>query len=82
MIHEYNGAVVLHVPDNSANRLVHSSCSLLRVPLGAGQSNLIHLVLLLEILFLQNDDWIGHLWIRNSYEKHASSCIIRKVKAF
>jgi len=47
VVHQDDGAVVLHVSNHPTDGLVDSPCSLLRIPLGASESNLADLVLLL-----------------------------------
>ncbi len=76
MVHQNDRSVILHVSDDSPNGLVHGSGSLLRVPLGACETDLVHLILLLKILFLQYDNRVSHLRVRDSDKHDATCCIV------
>lgn len=82
MIHQYDGAEVLNMPNHSPDSLVDCSSCLLTIPLRPCQTYLWPQVLLLEIIFLQDHNWISHLRIRNSHQDDAASCSIREIKSF
>ena len=68
MVHQNDGSIVLDVPDDSAYRLIDSPRGLLAVPLAASEAHFAHLILLLQILFLQDHDRVRHLRVRNADE--------------
>ena len=82
VVHQNDRSVVLDVPDDSTNGLVDGSCGLLGIPLGASQSDLVDLILLLQVLFLENHDWIGHLGVRYAHKHYTACCIVTEIESF
>ena len=77
------------MPDDATNRLIYRPCGLLVVPVFARQScdscawlcpASFQDSLLVEILLLEDDFWVGHLRERYSYYDHASCSVIREIE--
>ena len=82
MIQKDCRAEIWNMADNTTNRLIYSSSIALAVPLGTSDAHLPNIILALEIVFPQHNDWVSHLWTRHSYKYHAPWTSAWVVKSF
>ena len=87
LIQQQNCAIVLHMANYSADRLIYCPRSLLIIPVFAGQrgratarSALLN-ALFVQIFLFQNHFWVRHLREGNAHDNHAACRVVRKVQA-